>query len=168
MCKYSGKERVANKLATLNLKKTVIGYWTAEETNIFKNHFDATFGTIALIVFPVVSLITTMLIKDTSWANYTFPLISICFAGAYDTYGRYEPKAAKNLKLAIRIILDGIASALACLFTGNEYSFCVVIPAILLLVCGIGICTEAFMRIQTAILISKWAIWKEEDEDNGI
>lgn len=159
------RERVAITLSTLDLKETIKKYWTDEESNIYKNYFDAIFGTIALILIPGGSLITILLTKDTAWANYTFPLLSICFAGFYDAYGRYELKSAKNIKLAIRVIIDGLAFIIACLFTGTEYTIWAVLPALLLFLCGLGILSEAFLRMQTAVQVSRWAIWREEDED---
>lgn len=159
------KERVAIKLATLKLKDTIKKYWIDAETNIFKNYFDAVFGAIALIVIPGVSLVTVMFVTETNWANYTFPLLSICFAGLYDTYGRYEAHSAKNFKLGMRAIIDVFAFILTCLFVGSDSKILLALPIILLLMSGLGLGTEVVIRVKTAIEISKWAIWKEEDDD---
>lgn len=106
-----------------------------------------------------------MFVTETNWANYTFPLLSICFAGIYDTYGRYEANSAKNFKLAMRAIVDILAFILACLFTGSGNIVLLILPIIILLLCGVGLGIEVIMRVKTAIEISKWAIWKEEDDD---
>ena len=155
-------------LSTLNLKETIKKYWVDEESNIYKNYVDAILGMIALLVLPGVSLFTVVYVSDSNWANYTFPLLSICFAGLYDTYGRYEFHSAKNIKLAIRAVVDILALFLACLFTGSDSVWLLILPTAVLLLCGLGIGIEAFMRVKTAIEISKWASWKEEDGDRAI
>ena len=152
----------------LLLKETILGYWTDSKTNIFKNSFDAIFGTIGLIIIPAISFVTTLFVEDKSWANYTFPLLSICFAGLYDTYGRYEVGSPKNVKLAIRAIIDIIAFVIACIFTYTNTIWLSLVPAILLFICGLGLSVEVFFQIKYAIEISEWAIKRKEDDDNAV
>ena len=44
----------------------------------------------------------------TFW-NYTYSLMSISLAGIYDSYGRYEYRSLKNVKLFIRVLIDIVA-----------------------------------------------------------
>ena len=41
--------------------------------------------------------------------NYSFPLISISWAGVYDCFGRFETKSPKNSKLVVRMVFNGIS-----------------------------------------------------------
>ena len=162
------KERVAISSKMLQFKETILRYWTDSKTNIFKNYFDAVFGTIGLIIIPAISFFTILVIDEKSWANYTFPLFSICFAGLYDTYGRYEPDSPKNVKLAIRAIIDMVAFIVTCVLTNVNLIWLSLVPSMLLLLCGLGLSIEAYTQVKYAIEISEWAILGEEDDDSAV
>ena len=150
-------------LSRIKLKETVKKYWIDEDTNLFNNYFDAILGFFGLAILPGASLISVFCITETNWSNYTFPLLSVCFSGLYDTYGRYIPQQAKNIKLGLRAVIDVIAFVLGCIFTGSRCFILTAIPGILLTVCGIGIIRESFSRVKTAIEVSKWAAREEDD-----
>ncbi len=120
-----------------------------------------------MIILPGVSLISVILTMDTSWTGYAFPLISICFAGIYDSYGRYEPNTSKNIKLAIRVCDDFLAILVACIFTNTGSIHFAIIAPVLLLICGFFLSIEAYQRVKVAIEISEWAILGKED-DGGV
>lgn len=149
-------------LASFLLKDTVKKYWTDKNNNIFKNYIDAILGAIALIVIPLLSLSTVIFIDEITWTNYIFPICSICFAGIYDTYGRYTPNSTRNVKLVMRIMIDVVALFLACLAPIAACPFFHFLPPAMLLLCGLGIGNEIFLRIKTAIEISQWAVHEKE------
>lgn len=93
-----------NKLVTV-----VKRYWIAEETNIFKNYRDAIMGLVSLIIIPLFSICLVFAIEEYTFWNYSFPLISISWAGVYDCFGRFETKSPKNPKLVVRMVFNGIS-----------------------------------------------------------
>lgn len=148
--------------------ETIVGYWFNSKTNIFKNYFDAIWGAVCLIIVPAISFFTVLFIEEKGWANYTFPISSICLAGLYDTYGRYEPNSPKNVKLAIRALFDIIAFVTTCLLTNTTSVFLSIIPSLILILCGLCLSVEAFTQVKYAIQISEWAISEEEDDDDAV
>lgn len=131
-------------------------YWSDTATNIFRNYIDALLGTVILIMLPGASLVFALTECNTTWGNYVFPIMSICLAGAYDTYGRYEPGSPKNIKLGIRLVIDFLALILALTFVGQtELVFRAAAPALLLLE-GSTIMGEVYWRVKTAIELSPW------------
>ena len=93
-----------NKLVTV-----VKRYWIAEETNIFKNYRDAIMGLVSLIIIPLFFICLVFAVEEYTFWNYSFPLISISWAGVYDCFGRFETKSPKNPKLVVRMVFNGIA-----------------------------------------------------------
>lgn len=131
-------------------------YWFDLETNIFKNYIDAILGSLVLIVLPAISLVSAVIVDTTTWANYLFPIVSICLAGIYDTYGRYEPGSPKNIKLGVRVVFDLIAMFLAALLVGeSELILRLIVPGLLLLL-GLSLVIEVIWRVKTAIELSCW------------
>lgn len=132
-------------------------YINDPETNIFRNYVDALLGMIILLVLPILSLISLIGIYDNVGViNYAFPIASICLAGAYDTYGRYEHKSPKNIKLAIRLVFDFTAIVLSLIAVATQNCVVTVLSPVLLLIPGAMILHEVFVRVKTAIEISKW------------
>lgn len=130
-------------------------------SNIFKNYQDALFGLVVLICIPALSLFTVIFIDISNWSNYTFPILSICLAGAYDSFGRFSPKSEvnkrdANKKLICRVVFDVVAAVCSVVFMNNDNKILLLIPPILLSVCGLLIIKEVFIRIKTAIEISSW------------
>ena len=137
--------------------RTVKNYFSDPSTNIFKNYIDALLGGVILLLLPGISLFSTINILDeVSIQNYVFPLISICLAGAYDTYGRYEYKSPKNIKLVIRLVLDIISIFVSLFAVVTENTFLIILAPTLLIIPGLMICYEIYIRVKTAIMISKW------------
>lgn len=131
-------------------------YWFDLETNIFKNYIDAILGSLVLIVLPAISLVSAVIVDTTTWANYLFPIVSICLAGIYDTYGRYEPGSPKNIKLGVRVVFDLIAMFLAALLVGESELILRLIAPGLLLLLGLSLVIEVIWRVKTAIELSCW------------
>ena len=143
--------------ALSKLTKTIKNYFTDPETNIFKNYIDALLGTIILIVLPVLSLVSLIAVwNNANIVNYVFPLSSICLAGAYDTYGRYEHKSPKNFKLGIRIVFDGLAIGLSLIAVAVQSKILIILAPVVLIIPGFLLCFEVYSRVKTAIMISKW------------
>lgn len=135
--------------------QAAVTYWTDLKTNIFKNYLDALFGIIPLVVLPAGSLIPTLLITEVDFWNYTFPIFCISIAGIYDAYGRMEKQQPKNVKLGIRIALNGIALLLSAILL--NYGECMrQIPGIILTICGLMLLREIWQRIVTSIQMSEW------------
>lgn len=140
------------------LIKIVKNYWNEEDTNIFKNYVDALAGLVVLVIVPALSIVFAFCVEKHTFWNYTFPLLSISLAGLYDTYGRYEVKSPKNLKLALRVFFHVVAIFLAALFVGTENVILLYSPPILLGVCGVFLIYEIYNRVKMTILISRWNI----------
>lgn len=128
------------------------------ENNIFRNGVDAFLGLIVIIFLPSLSLISTIkMISYAGFANYTFPIISICLCGAYDAYGRQERgKIKKNIKLLIRIIVDILVLLLSFLSFATKNKIALSVPPIMLIVVGCMILNEAKTRIITTLKINFW------------
>ena len=137
------------------LLRTFWNYLTDKNTNIFKNYIDALFGMIVLVVLPGISLVTTLKVGTASWANYTFPIFTIVLSDIYDTIGRFESGKSNSVKLISRFVVDLISLFLAALFIGRG-GIVIIIPPLLLLICGLTISVEAFLRVKVAICISEW------------
>lgn len=143
--------------ALSKLTKTIKNYLVDPETYIFKNYIDALLGTIILIVLPALSLMSLIeTLDNANIVNYVFPLSSICLAGAYDTYGRYEHNSPKNVKLVFRIIFDVLAIVLAFIAVSVNNKFLIVLAPTVLIIPGLLLCFEVYARVKTAIMISKW------------
>ena len=140
---------------------TVRKYWNDPETNIFKNYIDALLGTVILVILPIVSLIFTVFVEDASFSNYIFPIMSVALAGAYDTYGRYEFKSPKNIKLGIRLSVDFLSVFLSAVLVHGSLLLRLIPPGFLVLV-GLTIGHEVFIRVKTAIEVSPWFLKGEE------
>lgn len=138
------------------LKKLAKNYWFAEESNIFRNYRDALAGFIVLVLVPAFSIIFTVHTDKYTFWGYSFPLIAVSLAGAYDTYGRYDGKSPKNVKLVIRIVFDFCAIFFSVLSLGVDSVICPYIAPILLTMCGLLLLYEMYIRIQLAIQISPW------------
>lgn len=134
---------------------TIKKYWSSSETNIFKNYIDALCGSVVLIILPALSLVSAVMAYPTI-SSYTFPIVSVALAGAYDTYGRYEPKSPKNVKLGIRVVLDFVSIFLSALFVRSECLWVRLIAPIFLILAGITILVEVWQRVKTAIELSPW------------
>ena len=139
------------------LTKTIKNYFTDPDTNIFKNYIDALLGSVILIILPMLSLVSSIGVwGNANVVNYVFPISSICLAGAYDAYGRYEYKSPKNLKLGIRIAFDGMAIVLSLIAIAVQSKILTVIAPVVLIIPGVLLCFEVYSRVRTAIMISKW------------
>lgn len=137
--------------------KTLKNYIKDPDTNIFKNHIDALLGSIILILLPFLSILSSIVtINEASLVNYAFPISSICLAGAYDTYGRYEAGSPRNFKLAVRIFFDFSAIALALIALVAKNNILLILAPVILLFPGLMIISEVYNRVKTAIEISKW------------
>ena len=90
--------------------KILKAYWPREETNIFRNYIDAILGLIILIALPCASICSAIFVEKTTFANYVFPIVSICLSGACDTYGRFQKDSHKNFKLVVRLVLEMFSS----------------------------------------------------------
>ena len=144
-------------LSLSKIVKTIENYIKNPDTNIFKNHIDALLGSIILIILPLLSILSLIkIIDEASLFNYAFPMASICLAGAYDTYGRYETGNSKNIKLAIRIVFDFSSIALALIALVVKSKFLLILAPVILLLPSIMIIFEVYTRVKTAIEISKW------------
>lgn len=137
--------------------KTLKNYFKDPDTNIFRNHIDALLGSIILIILPFLSILSSIeTINEASLVNYAFPIASICLAGAYDTYGRYETGNPRNFKLAVRIFFDFSAIALALVALVVKNNILLILAPVILLFPGLMIISEVYNRVKTAIVISKW------------
>lgn len=125
------------------------------KTNIFKNYIDALFGIIPLVLFPAISLFAALLATEADIWNYTFPISCIGIAGIYDAYGRMENHQPKNVKLGIRITLNGIASLLSVILL-NYNKYMRLIPGAVLTICGVLLLREIWERVTTSIQMSEW------------
>lgn len=123
------------------------------ENNIFKNYFDALLSVFPLVIFPIVSLFSVFYAKDTTFWNYTFPIVTLSAAGIYDTYGRYERGHPKNVKLGIRAFFDILALCLSGILLNVDSLVKLAAPAVLLLA-GILLMIEVILRVTTKIQIS--------------
>lgn len=135
--------------------QAAVTYWTDLKTNIFKNYLDALFGIIPLVILPAGSLLPALLITEVNFWNYTFPISCISIAGIYDAYGRMEKQQPKNVKLGIRMALNGIALLLSAilLYSGECVRW---IPGVFLTISGIMLLIEIWQRIVTSIQMSEW------------
>lgn len=140
------------------LIRVIRNYWLAEETNIFRNYRDALAGFVALVMIPAVSVFFVLFIDDYTFWSYSFPLISISLAGAYDTYGRYNGHSPKNVKLVVRLIFDFLAIFFAALSVGNNNMILPYVAPTLLFVCGLFLTFEIYNRVKRAVLISQWLV----------
>ena len=113
------------------------------------------------MILPIVSLIFTVFVEDASFSNYIFPIMSVALAGAYDTYGRYEFKSPKNIKLGIRLSVDFVSVFLSAVLVHGSLLLRLIPPGFLVLV-GLTIGHEVFIRVKTAIEVSPWFLKGEE------
>lgn len=112
-------------------------------------------GVVPLVILPVISLISVFSVDKPTFWNYTFPIISICVAGAYDTYGRFGVNEPKNIKLGFRLFVDVFVSILAAsLYLEN--TFLRAIPITILVICSLFFIYEIYLRIKFAIMSSEW------------
>ena len=103
----------------------------------------------------MLSIVSTFCVETPDFWSYTFPIISICIAGMYDSYSRYKPKQKKNIKLGIRVFIDScviVASAVV----QQSSSKVRLIPVAILLFCGLFFAYESFLRVKTQIESSSW------------
>lgn len=137
--------------------KTIKNYFKDPESNLFSNYIDALLGSIVLLLFPILSLISVFFILDNAnLLNYVFPLSSICIAGAYDTYGRYMPKNPKNIKLGIRLVFEFCVIIISLIAVATKNQLLVVLAPSLLVIPGFLILHEVYNRVVVAVKISKW------------
>lgn len=134
--------------------KDIKEYFNDIDANIFRNYRDALFGSIVLIILPIVSLVYTFAVLETpQFFSYLFPLLSICIAGAYDAYGRFGENKRNKSKLRFRIICDLIALFVAIVATWLKNIVLVVIAPSILVLSGLLLVYEIFYRVITAIQI---------------
>lgn len=148
-------EREKRGYDTKKILQTAATYWTDLKTNIFKNYLDALFGIAPLVILPAGSLLPTLLLTKVDFWNYTFPIFCISIAGIYDAYGRMEKHQPKNIKLGIRMALNGIALLLSAILLnyGEGVRW---IPSVVLTICGVMLLREIWQRIMTSIQMSEW------------
>lgn len=139
-------------------KQTIINYWLDEKTNIFRNYRDALAGFLVLVLVPAFSIFFVVNEDEYTLWSYTFPIVSISLAGAYDVYGRYDGASPKNAKLVVRIIFDFLAVFFAAVSVGINNRAVFYIAPILLLICGMFLVFEIYNRIKMAVLISPWCV----------
>lgn len=109
-----------------------------------------------LVIIPAMSIGLVISTESISFWSYTFPLVSISFAGIYDTYGRYNGKSPKNVKLVFRAIFNSVAIIFAIIavdMDNRKISF--VAPGLLFL-CGLLLIREIRSRLRTALQINPW------------
>lgn len=138
-----------NKLVTV-----VKRYWIAEETNIFKNYRDAIMGLVSLIIIPLFSICLVFAVEEYTFWNYSFPLISISWAGVYDCFGRFETKSPKNPKLVVHMVFNGISIFFSILCPGVSHTYLPIVSPSLLFLCGLFLFFEIYNQIKYAISIS--------------
>lgn len=155
-CKKDSSRNLVESVLIImaRLLRRLLDYWTSTKSNIFKNYIDAIFGAIVLLVVPACALVTVFFVTDATWANYTFPLLTICVSGAYDTFGRYSPTSPAKAKLICRWVMEGIVVFFAALFTNCDTRWPLFIAPALLLICGLLVLREVYERISTAIAIN--------------
>lgn len=140
----------------MSLRKGILKFFTDIDGNIFGNYKDALLGCVILIVLPLLSVISTFnTMNQPQFFSYLFPILSICAAGAYDTYGRYGKNSIKNAKLYIRLACDCIALIIATVVTILRQIKLTVVAPILLVVPGVLILYEVVFRVVTAIQIRR-------------
>lgn len=138
--------------------------WHSENTFIFRSVLDVFFGTIVLLVFPIISLWYVYRGGGVLFSNYGFPLISISAAALYDTYGRYKPRTdfensrsgdVYHTKLVLRSTCNALTLLIAALICGVQslagYWW---IPCIPLVVSAILLCNEAWERIKASFILT--------------
>ena len=130
-------------------------YYLDVETSIFNSWVDALLALIPLVILPLLSLLSVIFVDSPNFWNYTFPVMSICIAGAYDSYGRYIPGHVKNIKLGIRVFVEVIVVVLSASLQHNNIGIRL-IPVILLLLMGLFFIYEVFIRVKTQIESSAW------------
>lgn len=92
--------------------------------------------------------------------GYAYPLMTIGLAGLFDATARIELHASKNIKLWVRIVLDGSAVIGAAALHTSQHTLVKTIPAVILFACGLILCHEMWDSVKFAILLSKWAAKK--------
>ena len=137
----------------MGLWKSVRTYWVSVENNIFKNYLDALLSILPLVILPIISLFSVFYAEDTTFWNYTFPIVTLSVAGIYDTYGRYEQGHPKNVKLGIRAFFDILALCLSGILLNVDNPAKLTAPALLFL-SGIFLMIEVIFRVKTKIQIS--------------
>lgn len=138
--------------------------WQDKSTFFFHSILDVFFGTIALFIFPIISLWYVYKGGGILFSNYGFPLISISVAALYDTYGRYKPSTDfENVrfvgvyytKLILRATCNLLTLLIAALICGaqnlSDYWW---LPCIPLVFSAILLCNEAWQRIKTSFMLS--------------
>ena len=139
-----------------NINKISKLYDESKNYNIFRNYIDASLAVPVLFIVPLISIFVVIFSNSNGFIKYGFPLLSICFAGIYDAYGRYELDSPKNIKLSIRVVADILTIILVLLFESLESSYLLIIPPLCLIISGFIIVREIANRIITAVCLSKW------------
>lgn len=110
---------------------------------------------IPMVILPLLSIFSIFQADTPNFWNYTFPIISICIAGMYDSYSRYKPKQKMNIKLGIRVFIDSLVIIASAIIQGANPSVRL-IPVVVLLLCGLFFAYESYLRVRTQIESSAW------------
>lgn len=142
----------------------ILRYWKAPENNIFRDYADALYGFVTLIILPLLSLAaiwrTNGFTQETGTSgfwSYSYPIMAIGIAGLFDAVARIESKSSKNIKLAVRIVLNSVAIVCAAAFHSCQQVRLKFFPVIILLLCGVVLLREMWDSVTFAICLSKWA-----------
>ena len=117
---------------------------------------DAILGILSLIVVPAVSLWFVNYAGEHTFLAFAFPLLSICIAGIYDSFGRFGNANNNNTKLIIRIVLDFSAEAFVVMDILPQLPDYRYVPPALLLISGLCVLGDAVYMLYWAIYVSKF------------
>ncbi len=138
------------------LLRTVSNYWTDIDSYVFSNYTDALLSVPVLILLPLFSLLTVIVANSSGFWAYTFPVISVGLAGAYDSYGRYGKATKSGAKIVVRIVLDLLACFFAAVATNTQVFWLKLIAPILLILSGLVLVAEVILRVSYAMKMSPW------------
>lgn len=103
--------------------------------NLYKDTVDAVGGIVVMLIMPLISLLGTFFWVITQNGNmflsYVYPIMSMCFAGIYDSIGRLRDKPKpvlkkmlfRIIKLEARIAIDVIALIAAVFAAINHIGY---------------------------------------------
>lgn len=136
--------------------RAIRDYWADPKCCIFNNSSEAIWGLFPLVICPLISLLTTIIQDVTGWAGYAFPILSICIAGAYDSYSRYNHSYPAKTKLEIRIGVNLVAAVFALSLCNVKSIYLRIISPTILALSGLLIIREVVTRVKYAIQLSDW------------
>ena len=143
-----------------------LGYvWVDLRNNIFKDTGDAVFGIVVMLAVPSISLFGTLfwsvVPNEGIFLSYIYPILALCAAGAYDTFGRLRERTReerrkkwfRQIKLWLRIAFDATALVVAVTVAATHAGYPkYLIPPVILIVLGIILLYDAIKMIQ----VTRW------------